>query len=85
MIKKTIVMFLTLALLGTAFAPLSLAQEMTYKKKTVIDFDEILLEGELKKPAGAYIKERQELKFNNLIRVRKNFEKEMFKSVDKLK
>ncbi len=83
MFKKTILLILTLALIGMLSAPLCSAQ--TYKKKTVIDFDEILLEGELKKPAGAYIKERQELKFNNLIRVRKNFEKEMFKSVDKLK
>ena len=80
-----IAILLSLTLIGTSLVPAALAQSVEYKKKTVIDFDEILLEGELKKPAGAYITERQELKFNNLIRVRQNFEKEMFKSVDKLK
>ncbi len=61
------------------------AQDVSYRKKTVIDFEDVLLEGELKKPAGAYITERHELKFKNLIKVRTNFEKEMFKSVDVLK
>jgi len=67
-------------------APLAYAQdEVKYRKKTVIDFEDVLLEGELKKPAGAYITERRELNFKNLIKVRTNFEQEMVKSVDVLK
>jgi len=63
-----------------------MAQESPrYRKKTVIDFEDVLLEGELKKPAGAYITERHELSFKNLIKTRKNFEQEMFRSVDALK
>ena len=59
--------------------------DMQYKKMTVIDFEEVLLEGELRKPTGSVILDRQQLKFKNLIRFRENFEPEMIKSVDKLK
>ena len=59
--------------------------ETSYKKTTVIDFEEVLLEGELKKPTGSVILDRQQLSFSNLIKFRENFEPEMIKSVDKLK
>jgi len=61
------------------------AEEASYKKTTVIDFEEVLLEGELKKPTGSVILDRQQLSFSNLIKFRENFEPEMIKSVDKLK
>jgi len=60
-------------------------EESSYKKTTVIDFEEVLLEGELKKPTGSVILDRQQLSFSNLIKFRENFEPEMIKSVDKLK
>jgi len=84
MSKKWIVALIAAAVLyglsGNLFA-----EEERFKKKTVIDFDEVLLEGELKKPAGQYITERREMKFDTLIKGRTNFEKEMLKSVDVLK
>ncbi len=80
--KKLLIAILSLFLM-VSLAVTASAQE--YKKKTVIDFDDVMLEGELKKPAGAYIKERKELKFKKLIKTRTNFESEMFKSVDSLK
>lgn len=81
--KKIVIATLVGALLY-GLGGMALAQEQ-YKKKTVIDFDEVLLEGELKKPAGAMITERGEMKFDTMIKVRTNFEKEMLKSVDVLK
>ncbi len=60
-------------------------EEVHYKKMTEYDFDEILLEGELKRPTGSTIIERKDLRFKNLIKFRENFEPEMIKSVDKLK
>ncbi len=56
-----------------------------YKKVTNLDFDEVLLEAELKKPTGVTIIDRQQLKFKNLIQPRPDFEPEMKKSVDNLK
>ncbi len=85
MFKKVGCGLLLLVCLQLLGATLLFAEDVRYRKKTVIDFEDVLLEGELKKPAGAYITERRELQFNNLIKVRTNFEKEMFKSVDVLK
>jgi len=85
MLKKLGILMLSVVLLQFVLSTALFAQEKRYRKKTVIDFDDVLLEGELKKPAGAYITERRELSFKNLIRTRKNFEQEMFRSVDALK
>jgi hypothetical protein len=84
MLKKLGFLVVILALAQMFFASMAGA-ETTYRKKTVIDFDDVLLEGTLKKPTGAYITERRELSFKTLIRTRKNFEQEMFRSVDVLK
>ena len=59
--------------------------DVRYRDKTVIDFEELLLEGELKRPTGQVILERQRLRFAELIKIRKNFEPEMIRSVDKLR
>ena len=77
------ILFAAAALL-LSMSPRAYAEEPEYQKKTVIDFEEVLLEGELKKPAGDYITERQSRKFNSMIKVRKNFEQEMFRSVENL-
>ncbi len=79
--------FLTLLL---AFSAVSSGQEagsgdkVVYKQKTIIDFSDVTIQGELKKPDGSYISSRKEAQFGRLIKVRENFEPELFKSVDKL-
>lgn len=85
MLRKIIFLLLVLAVVQLGIISPLMAQDVKYRKKTIIDFEDVLLEGELKKPAGTYITERRELNFNNLIKVRTNFEQEMFKSVDVLK
>lgn len=82
---KKIASFVFLLVAMTFISQTVNAEDVQYRKKTVIDFDEVLLEGELKKPASQYIKERTEKEFKTLIRVREDFEEEMFKSVDVLK
>ena len=75
-----------LVLLGIIiFVAPAVADDLKFRKKTVIDFEDALLEGELKKPAGSYITERREMKFKNLIKARTNFDQEMYKSVYVLK
>lgn len=55
-----------------------------FKKKTVIDFSDVTLEGELTKPEGAYGLSRGKTKFNSLIKLRTHFTPEMNKSTDQL-
>ena len=76
------------ALSGTAFAGESKviqeADKTVYKKKTVIDFNDVTLEGELTKPEGSYLLNRKKTKFGNLIKLRNDFLPELQKSVDNL-
>lgn len=55
-----------------------------YNKKTVIDFSDVSIEGELTKPEGSYIKNRKKTRFRNLIELRGNFRPELARSVSKL-
>jgi hypothetical protein len=58
--------------------------KVVFKKKTVIDFNDVTLEGDLTKPEGSYILNRRKAKFGSLIKLRENFEPELQKSVDNL-
>ena len=60
------------------------ADKTVYKKKTVIDFNDVTLEGELTKPEGTYALSKKQTKFKSLIKVRDNFVPELQKSVDNL-
>ncbi len=55
-----------------------------YQKKTVIDFTDVTVEGELTKPEGSYVLNRKKTNFQSLIKVRDNFNPELQKSVDNL-
>jgi hypothetical protein len=55
-----------------------------YKKKTVIDFNDVTLEGELTKPEGSYVINRKKTKFGSLIKLRGDFLPELQRSVDNL-
>jgi hypothetical protein len=55
-----------------------------YRKKTVIDFTDVTVEGELTKPEGSYLLNRKKTDFTSLIKVRDNFNPELQKSVDNL-
>lgn len=88
MTKKT----LAAALLALAFAAPAAAQDTTiqegdrveYNKKTLIDFSDVSIEGELTKPEGSYIKNRKKTRFRNLIELRGNFRPELKRSVSSL-
>jgi hypothetical protein len=70
-----------------AFAQDAVVQEedrTVYSKKTVIDFSDVNVEGELTKPEGGYVKNRKKTKFRNLIELRGNFRQELKRSVAEL-
>ncbi len=94
---KPLILGLILTVCAGAFsaaAPRAFAQEddkvvrepdkTVYKKKTVIDFNDVTLEGDLTKPEGSYILNRRATKFGSLIKLRDNFNPELQKSVDNL-
>ena len=83
--------------MGLWVAPAAMAQESkdtvkviqeedrtVFRKKTVIDFTDVAVEGELTKPEGSYVLHRKKSDFQSLIKVRENFDPELQKSVDNL-
>jgi hypothetical protein len=60
------------------------ADQTVYEKKTVIDFSDVTLEGELTKPEGSYVLNRKRTRFGSLIKLRSDFLPELERSVDNL-
>lgn len=93
-LTSLIVAGLMLAAAGSAFAQGSDDGEVReidgkkvrvqYKKKEVIDFDDVLIQGELKKPQGAYLLNRKKSDFSAMIEERANFKAELVDSLDKI-
>lgn len=78
---------LVLVIAGFAFAEEKVIQEpdkTVYRKKTVVDFTDVAVEGELTKPDGSYTLSRKKAQFSSLVKVRDNFVPELRKSVDNL-
>lgn len=63
----------------------SSGRKIVYRQKTVIDFEDVMLEGQIKKPSGSFLMDRTKTKFNSLINLKKDFNKELVRSVDVLK
>jgi len=60
------------------------ADKTVYRKKTVVDFTDVEVEGELTKPEGSYVLNRPKAGFPSRIKLRANFQPELQKSVDAL-
>lgn len=54
-------------------------KNVIYSKKNVVDFDDSLIEGEVKNPSEFYFVHRPEKQFGSLVQKRKNFHKEMLR------
>lgn len=78
---------LVAALSWTARAEEKVVQEKdrtVYRKRSVVDFTDVSVEGELTKPQGSYVLDRQKAGFPSRIKLRANFQPELQKSVDNL-
>ena len=87
--RTTFVVFLAV-LLALVFAAPVMAQgdddaNVRYKKRTEIDFEDVAVDGELKKPHGAYLLDKRQSSFNPLIRLKENFNEEMIDSVNQIR
>lgn len=76
---------------GTAFAqkaakPAAAApagdENTTYKAKTVYDFEDDMVEGDLQRPDGELVDSVKKSKHSSLIEIRKDFIPEMLKSLE---
>jgi hypothetical protein len=80
---KTLAM---IAVLGLAGASASYAQESgdnsTYKSKTVYDFEDDNVEGDLQRPDGELVNSINKAQHDSLIEIRKDFIPEMLKSLE---
>lgn len=79
MMKKTIIF--TIASLFI-FLPLALQaqrKKVIYRKKTKIEFSDKLIEGKENNPEGVYVVVPKDRKFKNLLRLRKNFHRELIR------
>jgi hypothetical protein len=78
---------LTTTLLASSALAQGVIQETdktVFKKKTIIDFSDVTIQGELTKPEGSYLLNRKKTKFNSLLKIRGNFLPELFNSIDNL-
>jgi hypothetical protein len=73
-------------------APAAFAQDeganteggVAYQRKTVINFEDDTIEGDLKTPDGDYLSVRKRMRHKSLIRIRTDFRREVLSSVANL-
>ena len=54
--------------------------KIEYEKKTVINFEDDTIEGDLKRPDGEYVEARQKVEHSNLIRIREDWRDQVMQS-----
>ena len=62
----------------------SAAKATLDKKKTIIDFSDVTIQGELTKPEGSYLLNRKKTSFRTLLKIRGDFLPELVNSIDSL-
>ncbi len=64
---------LLLLLAPAAAAAAEPAPKVEYEKKTVINFEDDTIEGDLKRPDGEYVEARRKVDHSNLIKIREEW------------
>ncbi|MHB8419854.1 MAG: adventurous gliding motility protein CglF [Myxococcales bacterium] len=67
-----------------AFAAPPDSSGVVYEKKTVINFEDDTIQGDLTRPDGEYVEARKKVKHSNLIRVREEFRQKVLRSAGEL-
>lgn len=80
---KTLAMIAVLSLTGVGTALAQATDEnATYKSKTVYDFEDDNVEGDLQRPDGELVNSINKAQHESLIEIRKDFIPEMLKSLE---
>lgn len=77
-LRVLIVLFLALS------SPLWAVAQGKNKKSTTINFEDELIEGEVKKPELLYLLQKKQFNFKKLIKLRENFLPEMQRTAEEL-
>ncbi len=62
---------------GTSEKP---APKVEYEKKTVINFEDDTIEGDLKRPDGEYVEARRRVNHSNLIKIREDWREKVMQA-----
>ena len=54
--------------------------KVSYEKKTVINFEDDTIEGDLKRPDGEYVEARRRVNHSNLIRIREDWREKVMQA-----
>lgn len=65
----------------SAFAQDEDEGNVVYQKKTIINFDDDTIDGDLTRPDAVFLEARKKLRHSNLIRIREDFRQEILNSV----
>lgn len=88
-LMKTALLVVAFTIVGPSVSTPAAAQDgpgdkVVYKKRTLVDFSDVSIQGELRKPEGDFYGSRKRTRFNKLIRVRPDFVPELKWSTDNL-
>ncbi|HEX9307063.1 MAG TPA: adventurous gliding motility protein CglF [Anaeromyxobacter sp.] len=79
---RKLLMMLTIAapLFAVAQEKSAAPAKVEYEKKTVINFEDDTIEGDLKRPDGEYVEARQRVDHSNLIHIREEWRDKVMQS-----
>ncbi len=80
MLKLLLAMLASAPLLAAAQEKTQPQPKVEYEKKTVINFEDDTIEGDLKRPDGEYVEARQKVDHSNLIRIREDWRDKVMQS-----
>ncbi len=78
--KLLIILTIAAPLLAAAQEKTQAQAKVEYEKKTVINFEDDTIEGDLKRPDGEYVEARQKVDHSNLIRIREEWRDKVMQS-----
>jgi hypothetical protein len=78
--KLLIILTIAAPLLAVAQEKTQAQAKVEYEKKTVINFEDDTIEGDLKRPDGEYVEARQKVDHSNLIRIREDWRDKVMQS-----
>jgi hypothetical protein len=86
MTRTAILLLLLISVLpgAVALAAQSDSSGVVYEKKTVINFEDDTIQGDLTRPDGEYVEARKKVKHSNLIRIREEFRQKVLKTAGEL-
>lgn len=79
--KSILTVALVLPLMAFAQEAKKAEPKIEYEKKTVINFEDDTIQGDLTRPDGEYIEARKRVNHSNLIRIRENWREKVKQAV----